>query len=213
MIVGSPQGGTGWWMPNAGSAPEAQWWPAPNQEPQVFPVPPSSPRLSRLVPLAVVVVAGLMLPIAVGMAAMASTGHRHSAYRVGECVMMASSAGGELRATKAGCDTDPSFVVAKMTDHTEDCAPTGYDRFPPPSADSGTGRLCLVPNLVVGHCYGVGIAQGVWNLVDCAGAGPATIKVNNRLDTDDAGACVPGSLLPARTYPSPPRTYCLGFAA
>lgn len=212
MIVGSPHGGAGSWMPGTGPAPDGRLWPAPNPMPQIPAPAPSSPPLSRLVLLALVVVTGLMLPIAVGMAAMATTGHRHSAYHVGECVMVASSSDGELHATKAGCDTDPSFTVAKLAEHAEDCVPTGYDRFLPPSADSGTGRLCLVPNLVVGHCYGLGIAQGVWNLVDCAGAGPATIKVNNRLDTEDADACVPGSLLPARTYPAPPRTYCLGFA-
>lgn len=141
-------------------------------------------------------------------------GHRqHGSYRAGDCVVVASSVAGELHAARAACDTDPSFTVAKLTDRADDCAPDDYDRFTPPSADTATGRLCLVPNLVVGHCYRLGVAVGIWNLVDCRGAGPATVKVTDRLDTDDAAACGIAGRLPARSYPTPPRTYCLGLAA
>jgi hypothetical protein len=192
MTLASPQPDSGWWAPG---------WPGPPR-----------PQLPRLILLALVVVA-LMLTAGVGVAAWALTGHRHHTHQVGDCVVVAPFTGGELRASRASCDTDPSFTVAKLADRTGECAPNGYDRFGPPSADSGTGRLCLVPNLVVGHCYRLGVAVGVWSLVDCAGAGPATIKVTQRLDTDDARACVSGSQLPPRSYPAPPRTYCLGLAA
>jgi hypothetical protein len=167
----------------------------------------------RLVPFVVV---GMMLAAGIGAAALVITHHRNGTYHAGDCVVVAPSAAGELHATEAACDTDPSFTVAKLADRTGACAPDGsdgYDRFGPPVADSGTGRLCLVPNLVAGHCYRLGVAVGVWNLVDCAGAGAATIKVTKRLDADDARACVPQSQLPARTYPAPPRTYCLGLTA
>lgn len=204
MTFGSPQPGTGWWVPSAGS-PLGGWpWTPPPPE-------PSSPPLLRLVLLAFVVVVGLTLPIGVGVAALVATGNRHGAYHVGDCVMMSSSTHGELRATRAECDTDASFTVGKMADRTGGCAPTGYDHFPPPSADDGTGRLCLVPNLVVGHCYRLGVAVGVWNLVDCAGAGTATIRVADRFDVDDEQACEAADQLSVRTYPAPPRTYCLGI--
>lgn len=156
------------------------------------------------------VFAGVLL---IAAAVVAVVGHYHArTYQAGDCVVVASSTEGELHAARAACDTDPSFTVAKLTDRVDDCAPNDYDRFTPPSADSGTGRLCLVPNLVVGHCYRLGVAVGIWNLVDCRGAGPATIKVTDRLDTADAGACGTDGQLPARSYPAPPRTYCLGLA-
>jgi hypothetical protein len=192
MTVGGP--GTNPAAPGTGSVlewPRAQW-----------------PRLAFFV------VVGLMLGAAIGAAAAMLTNHGHSTYRAGDCVVVAPSTAGELHATEAACDTDPSFTVAKLADTAGDCAPDGanaYDRFGPPLADSGTGRLCLVPNLVVGHCYRLGAAVGVWNLVDCTGAGAATVKVTKRFDADDAQACVPGTQLPARTYAAPPRTYCLGL--
>jgi hypothetical protein len=192
MTFGSPRPYSGWYASGAGAWPQS--------------------RFPRIVLFAVFAVIGLMLPVGVGAAALVATGHRHGTYHVGECVVVASSAAGELHATKAGCDTDPSFTVAKMTDHAGGCAPTGYDNFRPPSADPATGRLCLVPNLVVGHCYQLGAAVGMWSLVNCAGAGPATVKVAERLDTNDAQACTSDNLLPARTYPAPARTYCLGLA-
>lgn len=169
---------------------------------------------ARLVVSVLAVAVSVLLAAAVAIAALLVTGHRHGGtYHAGDCVVVASTTAGQLHAAHAACDTDPSFTVAKLTTKTGECAPNGYDRFGPPSADSGTGRLCLVPNLIVGHCYRLGVAVGMWNLVDCAGAGPATIKVADRLDTDDAQACGPASPLPPRSYPAPPRTYCLGFAA
>lgn len=188
MTYGGPQPDTGWSAPIP--YPARVRWP-------LFVLP--------AVFAGVLLIAGTVVAVA---------GHRHGgAYRAGDCVVVASSAEGELRAAPAACDTDPSFTVAKLTDRTDGCAPDDYDRFAPPSADDGTGRLCLVPNLVVGHCYRLGIAVGIWNLVDCRGAGSAAIRVTDRLDTADAGACGTDGGLPARSYPAPPRTYCLGLAA
>lgn len=201
MTFGSPQPNFGWWVPAAGSPPGG--WPSTP--------PPSSPPLLRLVLLALVVVVSLTLPIGVGVAALVATGKRNGAYHVGDCVMMASSTGGELKATRAECDTDASFTVGTMVDRTGDCAPTGYDHFPPPSADAGTGRLCLVPNLVVGHCYRLGVAVGVWNLADCTSADAAMIRVTDRFDVEDEQVCTSEDQLSVRTYPAPPRTYCLGL--
>ncbi|MEZ0362602.1 hypothetical protein ACAG26_02700 [Mycobacterium sp. pUA109] len=189
MTFGGPQPAPGWWLP--ASPPRPSPWP-------------------RLALVAAVVAAVLVSGVAV--AAWRATGHRHDAYRPGDCVVVEASTGGELHASRARCDTDPSFTVAKLANPAGGCAPSGYDRFAPPSADDRTGHLCLVPNLVAGHCYRLGVAVGVWNLVDCTGAGPATIRVTQRLDTDDARACAAGDQLPARSYPAPPRTYCLGLA-
>jgi hypothetical protein len=207
-------------VPDAGHADQAAGYP----QPMTFGGPATNPaalgtgsvldwpraRWPRIILLVAV-----LLAAGVGVASAMATSHRHGTYHPGDCVVVAPSTGGELHATGAACDTDPSFTVAKLADRTGGCAPDGsnaYDRFAPPFADAGTGRLCLVPNLVAGHCYRLGAAVGVWNLVDCVGAETATIKVTKRLDADDARACVPESRLPARTYPAPPRTYCLGLA-
>lgn len=185
-------------MTFGGPNPDPGWW-----APVPYPEPVRRPRL--VLPA---ILAGILLVAATVTAVV--TGHHHDrAYRAGDCVVVTSAAAGELHAARVNCDTDPSFTVAKLTSRAGDCAPDDYDRFVPPSADTGTGRLCLVPNLVVGHCYRLGIAVGIWNLVNCAGAGPATIQVTGRLDTADPSAC--GTGLPARSYPAPPRTYCLGL--
>ena len=144
------------------------------------------------------VLVGALIPIVAG--------HNAHRFRAGDCVLVAPTAGGELRTTRTGCDTDPSFTVAKLAGRDGDCAHDGYDRFRPPAADAATGKLCLVPNLVVGHCYRFGATLGVWDLSDCADRA-TVMRVADRLDTDNPGACTAD--LPARTYPSPPRTYCL----
>ena len=132
-------------------------------------------------------------------------------YQTGDCVVVEPTAGGELHTRATGCGTDPSFTVAGFADQAGTCSPQGYERFRSPLADGVTGELCLVPNLVAGHCYRFGVAVGIWNVSDCVSAVPAVIKVEKRLDTDDARACSPRSQLPARVYPAPQRTYCLGL--
>ncbi len=143
---------------------------------------------------------------------------RHSGSAAARCVVVAApSPDAELHASPARCDTDPSFTVARLADRRGECTPTRYIQFRPPFADVATGRLCLVPNLVVGHCYRFGVPVGMWELAKCAGAGWATIKVTKRVDADDPHACpsdpepaVPGirtvAVAPALAYPS--RTYC-----
>lgn len=157
--------------------------------------------------------AALTVVMAAAIVVIGGHSHRGLGYQAGDCVMVMPSAGGELHATKTACDTDASFTVAKLADPAGDCTPKGYDRFASPQADPATGSLCLVPNLVAGHCYRFGTAVGIWNVNDCADAGPAAIRVTKRVDADDARACLVGTYLPARTYPAPPRTYCLARAA
>ncbi|OBI49745.1 hypothetical protein A5707_16115 [Mycobacterium kyorinense] len=152
---------------------------------------------------------GVLVGVAIGAMIPAVSSHQAHGYRVGDCVVVEPTSGGELHTTRTGCDTDPSFTVAKLADRAGDCAANGYDRFRPPIADAATAKLCLVPNLVAGHCYRLGTAVGVWDLSNCADRGPTTIKVSSRLETDNAQACSSDGYLPARTYPSPPRTYCL----
>ncbi|MGH3563018.1 MAG: hypothetical protein ACRDTN_14815 [Mycobacterium sp.] len=178
--------------------------------------PPGYPVQAARPPRYIWWLVGLAVAVLVGVAAIAMISFagyviQTHGYQVGDCVVVEPASDGELHTTRTGCDTDPSFTVAKLADRDGNCALDGYDRFRPPAVDAATGRLCLVPNLVVGHCYRFGVALGVWDLSDCADRAPTVVKVNRRLDTDNAQAC--SAELPARTYPSPPRTYCLGPSA
>jgi hypothetical protein len=160
-------------------------------------------------------VSSLALTAAVVVGTWATTQHSGAAPTTACVVVRAGSPGGELHAIRSPCSTDPSFTVAKRADAANRCSPGRYAQLLPPFADQATGRLCLVPNLVVGHCYRFGVPVGMWELGRCAGA--ATIKVTRRVDADDSHACrgdapaVPDLAQPvaqprALTYPS--RTYC-----
>jgi|HubBroStandDraft_3_1064219.scaffolds.fasta_scaffold128422_2 hypothetical protein len=168
-----------------------------------------------LVVLAVVVSAGVVFAV------WDATGHaarRPDRYPQGACVVVkAQEPGGELHAQAVRCDVDPSFTVAKVAGRSDNCGADKYTRIRPPFSDVATGRLCLVPNLVVGHCYRFGVPMGMWDLVGCAGAGPATIKVTKRVDTEDPHACpaqtkslTPGirTVLMPKQLRYPSRTYC-----
>jgi hypothetical protein len=133
-------------------------------------------------------------------------------------VVKADSSGGELHAIATSCGTDPSFTIAKQADHAGDCAPGRYTQFRPPFVDKATGRLCLVPNLVVGHCYRFGMPVGMWDAASCAGVATAVIKVTKRVDGDNPYACpvhelprTPGiaaATAGPRALNFPSRTYC-----
>jgi hypothetical protein len=143
-----------------------------------------------------------------------------SGYRQGDCVVIkAQERDGELHADAAKCNVDPSFTVAKIANQSGDCGADNYTRIRPPFSDVATGRLCLVPNLVVGHCYRFGVPKGMWDLVGCAATLPAAVKITKQVDSGDAGACrdETESLVPGiRTVQVPrqlqyaTRTYCYG---
>ena len=160
-------------------------------------------------------VLSLALTAAVVVGSWATARHSDTPRSLACVVVHAGSPGEELHAVRTPCGTDPSFTVAKRADATENCGPAQYAQFRPPFADQATGRLCLVPNLVVGHCYRFGVPVGMWELSRCVG--PATIKVVNRVDADDSHACpvdplaAPGMAQPAagaRALAFPSRTYC-----
>jgi hypothetical protein len=160
-------------------------------------------------------VSGVALAAAVVVGTWAST-HHGAAPRGAACVVVhAASPDDELRATGTPCGTDPSFTVVKGGAAAANCAARRYVQFRPPFADQATGRLCLVPNLVVGHCYRFGVPVGMWELSRCVGR--AVIKVTKRVDSEDARVCpvdppaAPGMAQLAaqpRALAYPSRTYC-----
>lgn len=160
-------------------------------------------------------VSSVALTAAVVIGTWATTQHRAPS-RSAECVVVhARSAGEELRANQAPCSDDPSFTVVKRADPADNCGPGRYTQFRPPFADRATGRLCLVPNLVVSHCYRFGVPVGMWELGNCVG--PATIRISLRVEADNPHACpVPQSAAPGMAQPAPvplalafpSRTYC-----
>ncbi len=160
-------------------------------------------------------VSSVALTAAVVTGTWATTQHRAPS-RSAECVVVqARSPGEELHANHAPCSTDPSFTVVKRGGPAGNCGPGRYTQFRPPFADRATGRLCLVPNLVVGHCYRFGVPVGMWELGNCVG--PATIKISLRVEADNPHACpVPPSAAPGMAQPAPvplalafpSRTYC-----
>lgn len=157
----------------------------------------------------------IALTAAVVVGTWATMQHSGAAPTTACVVVRAGSPGEELHATRSPCGTDPSFTVAKRADAADRCPPGRYAQFLPPFADQATGRLCLVPNLVVGHCYRFGVPVGMWDMGRCVGA--ATIKVTRRVDADDSLTCPGGT--PAepdlaqpvaghRALAYPSRTYC-----
>src|SRR5262245_43212327 len=84
---------------------------------------------------------------------------QHAEFRVGDCVLVSPNASGELHSTRTGCGTDVSFTVGALAKGPDDCQ--RYDRFQSPFADAATESLCLVPNLVAGHCYRFGVPLGM----------------------------------------------------
>jgi hypothetical protein len=128
-------------------------------------------------------------------------------FHVGDCVSVSAGTSGELRATDTQCNTDLSYTVGAMASQAGDCVPDSYDQFRIPFADSLTSQLCLVPNLVVGHCYKFGIPMGKLDAVSCSSADKGMLRIATRLDVDDTEAC-PDKKQLAMAYPSPARTFC-----
>lgn len=183
----------------------------------VVPYPDLPPEPTSRRTWAWLTVSSVVLTVTV-VTAVWATSNPSAAPRSAYCVAVrAGSLGDELHATKTPCVTDPSFTVVKRGDAAYNCGSGQYAQFRPPFADQTTGRLCLVPNLVVGHCYRFGVPVGMWVLGGCVG--PATIKVIKRVDVDDPHACPvdpPVATAPGmaqmtaqpRALPYSSRTYC-----
>ena len=134
-------------------------------------------------------------------------------FAVGDCVEIPGgtpSAPAALTATKVACSADPSYTVGATTDSAGTCPSNEYQHLPTQFADSGTSRLCLVPNLVADHCYVLDMPIGVVQRADCSDHRQQglLVQVTQRLDVRDQEACPSNVGEYAWPYPSPPRTYC-----
>lgn len=132
-------------------------------------------------------------------------------YSVGECVTM-SKAGegvGNVDLTKADCSTDPSYTVASRIGADETCPSEAYSEYSLSVNYETTGKLCLVENLMVGHCYESEFMTNITTLnADCRGGLSSSnpFKVVDRSETADA-SCPPDSA--AISFTEPARTYCV----
>lgn len=177
----------------------------PQWPPQYGPPPPARrPGWYVFAGIAAVVAAATAVAIAVAVAPR----EQHADYQVSDCVSVSADGSGELRATHTSCSADLSYTVGALANEDGDCVPDRYDQFRSPFADPATERLCLVPNLVVGHCYRIGIPMGKLDPVDCSRSRPAVFRVTKRLDVSDLDACPDEKSQFAMAYPSPARTYC-----
>jgi hypothetical protein len=133
-------------------------------------------------------------------------------FTVGDCVAIPDHdpGNGAIKATKAGCNADPSYTVGALTDTSGACPSNEYQHLPTQFADPETSRLCLVPNLVAEHCYVLDMPIGVVQLADCTDKRQAglLVQVTQRLDVRDQQACPSDVGQFAWPYPSPARTYC-----
>ncbi len=116
---------------------------------------------------------------------------QHTDLGVGECVSLSPDASGELMPTHTSCATDMSFTIGALADDVGNCVPDQFDRFRAPFADAATERLCLVPNLTVGHCYRLGVPVGMLDPADCSVGGPAVFRVTKRVEVLQR-SCLPG---------------------
>ena len=133
-------------------------------------------------------------------------------FTVGDCVAIPEHdpGNGAIKATKSGCNADPSYTVGALTDTSGACPSNEYQHLPTQFADPETSRLCLVPNLVAEHCYVLDMPIGVVQLADCTDKRQAglLVQVTQRLDVRDQQACPSDVGQFAWPYPSPARTYC-----
>ncbi|MCV7193037.1 hypothetical protein [Mycolicibacterium brumae] len=132
-------------------------------------------------------------------------------YSVGECVTMAKSdeGVGNVELTKADCGTDPSYTVASRIGADEKCPSEHYSEYSLSVNYETTGKLCLVENLVVGHCYESEFMTNITKLnADCRGGLSSSnpFRVVDRSETADA-PCPADST--AVSFADPARTYCL----
>jgi hypothetical protein len=131
-------------------------------------------------------------------------------FRVGECVVIPSTAPDTLHAKRGPCAADPSYTIGALADGAGACPSNEYQQLPSKFADPSTARLCLVPNLVAEHCYVLDLPIGVVQRAECSDRGQQglLVQVTERLDVRDQQACNSGVGQYAWPYPSPPRTYC-----
>lgn len=138
--------------------------------------------------------------------------HEITSFAVGDCVTIGSGTpekGNDIQ--RGPCTTDPSYTVGVVMETDQPCPNQNYIGYKWTVGDTDTvGRLCLVENLAVGHCYHPQPGTDLLEQLDCSVSDDKTYKVVHRIDSDSAGQC------PAETnaynYPAPPRTYCLGPA-
>lgn len=160
--------------------------------------------------IAAVVVAGCAAPAPAAQDSASAA--PSAAVPVGECVALHGDGQREaLRAAAAGCDAAMSYTVSAHTDIDGDCPPPDGYSFVEPFADRLTARLCLVPNLAVGHCYTFGVPTGRYELADCATSSAASIRIEERFDLSDTNACTDPRLSRAMVYRSVPRIYCVSY--
>ncbi|MBB5807322.1 hypothetical protein F4560_007090 [Saccharothrix ecbatanensis] len=128
----------------------------------------------------------------------------------GDCVGVAAEADGRADVTTLDCDADKaSFKVGKVLEATDDSCPEEgiYTEIVPNGAVGDGYKLCLIPNMAEGSCYGPAEASG-FDKIECTG--PETFKVTKVIQgSTDTTACPSGS---GMAYPEPAVTYCLAAA-
>jgi hypothetical protein len=109
-----------------------------------------------------------------------------------------------------GCAADEaSFKVGKVLEATDDSCPEEgiYTEIVPNGAVGDGYKLCLIPNMAEGSCYGPAEGSG-FDKIECTG--PETFKVTKVIQgSTDTTACPNGS---GMAYPEPAVTYCLAAA-
>ncbi|MBU8824539.1 LppU/SCO3897 family protein [Mycolicibacterium goodii] len=136
--------------------------------------------------------------------------HEISSFSVGDCVTISPSGRDKNEDIQhSSCTTDPSYTVGAVNETDQRCANQNYVAYTWSVNEADTvGRLCLVENLTVGHCYHQQPGSDLLEQIDCATNDDTAYRVVQRFDTTDATQCPPDTN--AYDYPAPARTYCLG---
>ncbi len=129
-------------------------------------------------------------------------------YAVGDCLTLAKH-GINVEDAKADCQQDPSYTVASRTDGDGTCPNDNYVTYEVTSGGDSAGQLCLVENMVAGHCYQTDLVSNVTELVDCANGSmiTPTVEVLSRQD-NSAATCEHDQTAITYPEPAPGRTYC-----
>lgn len=133
----------------------------------------------------------------------------------GDCVTISAETATDTGVTRADVETldcaadQASFKVGKVLDEGDaGCPEEGVYTEIVPNGEVGDGyKLCLIPNMAEGACYGADEGSGFVR-TECSGGD--TFKVTKVVQgSADTTACPDGS---GMSYPEPAVTYCLAPA-
>ncbi|MGI8798376.1 MAG: LppU/SCO3897 family protein [Pseudonocardia sp.] len=121
----------------------------------------------------------------------------------GDCIKVVSANATDAEIDVVDCaSADATHKVGKNLASLSAQCPNGpYDEYTQPGNRSASVKLCLIPNLKAGDCFGASVTGPTTK----AACGPDTIQITKVISAVDEAAC--GDDV-AFSFPEPPTTFC-----